>query len=211
MNDLHPADKLVGLSKGDLDPKPVKQFEKWLNQAWAARVGLADAMTLATATKEGLPSARTVMLRGFDARGFVFYTNYNSQKGRELAENPQATLIFYWPQPRGRQVRITGQVSKVSQENSENYFRGRPLESRLGAWASAQSEVIPNRKALEDRFNQLVVNYQDREVPLPPQWGGYRVSPDMIEFWQGHPNRLHDRFRYTHRPDDGWHIERLAP
>ena len=200
----------AGLDEQDLDANPFKQFEKWFQEAIDAKIDLPDAMTLATATKNGIPSARIVLLRGLDARGFVFYTDYESQKGKELAENPNAALVFYWREL-DRQVRITGQVSKVSRENSSNYFQSRPVGSRLAALASRQSEVIPDRKILEERFEQLAAQYQDTEIPLPSDWGGYRLSPNMIEFWSGRPSRLHDRLRYTRQSNDDWRIERISP
>ncbi len=200
----------AGLDERDLDANPFKQFEKWFQEAIDAKLDLPDAMTLATATGDGIPSARIVLLRGHDERGFVFYTGYGSQKGKELAENPNAALVFYWREL-DRQVRITGQMSKVSRENSNNYFQSRPVGSRLAALASRQSEVIPDRKDLEERFKQLKKQYQDGEVPLPSNWGGYRLSPNMIEFWSGRPNRLHDRLRYTRQPNDDWRVERLSP
>jgi pyridoxamine 5'-phosphate oxidase len=200
----------AGLDEQDLDANPFKQFEKWFQQAIDAEIDLPDAMTLATATKDGIPSARIVLLRGLDERGFVFYTDYESQKGKELAENPNAALVFYWREL-DRQVRITGQVSRVSRENSNNYFQSRPAGSRLAALASKQSEVIPDRKILEDRFEQLAAQYQDTEIPLPSDWGGYRLSPNMIEFWSGRPSRLHDRLRYTRQSNDDWRIERISP
>ncbi len=200
----------AGLDERDVDANPFKQFEDWFQEAIDAKLDLPDAMTLATATRGGMPSARIVLLRGLDERGFVFYTDYESQKGEELAENPNAALVFYWREL-DRQVRITGQVSKVSRENSNNYFQTRPVDSRLAALASKQSEVIPNRAVLEKRFKQLAAQYQDEEIPLPSDWGGYRLSPNMIEFWSGRPSRLHDRLRYTRQPDDGWRIERISP
>ena len=200
----------AGLDDRDLNANPFKQFEKWFQEAIDAKLDLPDAMTLATATKDGIPSARTVLLRGRDERGFVFYTDYGSQKGRELAENPNAALVFYWREL-DRQVRITGQVSKVSRENSNNYFHSRPVGSRLAALASRQSEVVPDREVLEERFMRLAEQYQDREIPLPSDWGGYRLFPNMIEFWSGRPNRLHDRLRYTRKPNDDWRIERISP
>ena len=180
----------AGLDERDIDANPFNQFEKWFQEAIDAKIDLPDAMTLATATKNGLPSARTVLLRGRDERGFVFFTDYGSQKGRELAENPNAALVFYWREL-DRQVRITGRVSKVSRENSNNYFRSRPVGSRLAALASRQSQVIPGRNVLEERFKQLAVQYQGKEIPLPSNWGGYRVSPDMIEFWSGRSGNEH--------------------
>ena len=200
----------AGLDEQDLDANPFKQLEKWFQEAIDAKLDLPDAMTLATATKDGIPSARIVLLRGLDERGFVFYTDYESQKGKELAENPNAALVFYWREL-DRQVRITGQVSKVSRENSNNYFQSRPIGSRLAALASRQSEVIPDRKILEERFEQLAAQYQDTAIPLPSDWGGYRLSPNMIEFWSGRPSRLHDRLRYTRQSNDDWRIERISP
>ena len=200
----------AGLNERDLDTNPFKQFEKWFQEVIDTKLDLPDAMTLATATSDGIPSARIVLLRGLDERGFVFYTDYESQKGKELAENPNAALVFYWREL-DRQVRITGQVSKVSRENSNNYFQSRPIGSRLAALASKQSEVIPDRKVLEEQFKQLAERYQDGEIPLPSDWGGYRLSPNMIEFWSGRPSRLHDRLRYTRQPNDDWRIERISP
>ena len=200
----------TGLDEEDLDANPFKQFEQWFQEAINAKIDLPDAMTLATATRDGIPSARIVLLRGHDERGFVFYTDYESQKGKELAENPNAALVCYWREL-DRQVRITGQVSKVSRDNSNNYFQSRPVSSRLAALASKQSEVIPNRKVLEERFNQLAEQYQAKEIPLPSDWGGYRLFPNMIEFWSGRPSRLHDRLRYTRQSDNDWRIERISP
>ena len=167
-------------------------------------------MTVATSTPAGEPSARMVLLRGVDARGFGFFTNYDSQKGRELADNPRASLVIYWSKL-GRQVRIAGAVVKQSAEESTAYFHGRPLASQLSAWASAQSQVIPNRGVLEEAVAALAARYDGGPVPLPPNWGGYRVIPRTIEFWAHRDNRLHDRIRYTRRADGGWLIERLAP
>ena len=200
----------AGLDEQDLDANPFNQFDQWFQEAIEAKIDLPDAMTLATATKDGIPSARIVLLRGHDERGFVFYTDYESQKGKELAENPNAALVFYWREL-DRQVRITGQVSTVSRENSYTYFQSRPVGSRLAALASRQSEVIPDRQVLEEQFNQLAERYQDKEIPLPANWGGYRLSPDMIEFWSGRPSRLHDRLRYTRQPNNDWRIERISP
>ena len=200
----------AGLDERDVDANPFKQFERWFQEAIDAKIDLPDAMTLATATTDGMPSARIVLLRGHDERGFVFYTDYESHKGKELAANPNAALVFYWREL-DRQVRITGRVSKVSRENSNNYFQTRPVDSRLAALASKQSEVIPNRAVLEERFKALAAQYQDEDIPLPSDWGGYRLSPNMIEFWSGRPSRLHDRLRYTRQSDDGWHLERISP
>lgn len=208
--DLRREYTLAGLKESDLNPNPFKQFDTWFRQALAAGLPEPNAMTLATATLEGKPSARIVLLKGFDERGFVFFTNYESQKGRELASNPQAALVCYWIELE-RQVRVSGPVSRVAVEESETYFHSRPLGGQLGAWASHQSEVVDGRKTLEDRLAQLTEKYQNEPVPLPPYWGGYRVAPETIEFWQGRPNRLHDRLRYTLQPGDQWLIERLSP
>ncbi len=201
---------LAGLSEADLAPEPFAQFDDWFAEALRAELSEPNAMTVATATRDGIPAARIVLLKSWDERGFVFYTNYEGQKGRELAENPQAALVFYWPEME-RQIRIAGDVSRVAPEESDRYFDSRPLGSRLGALASPQSSVIPDRAALETRLRELTVTYQDEPPTRPADWGGYRVIPRTVEFWQGRPNRLHDRLRY--RRDDGgaWIIERLAP
>jgi len=210
LSDLRREYALAGLKESDLDPNPFKQFDTWFQQALAAGLPEPNAMTLATATLDGKPSARVVLLKGFDERGFVFFTNYESQKGHQLAANPLAALVCYWAELE-RQVRISGRVSRVSAEESEAYFRSRPLGSQLGAWASQQSEIVGGRKILEDRLEQLTQEYQTKPVPLPPHWGGYRVDPQTIEFWQGRPNRLHDRLRYTAQTGNQWLIERLSP
>lgn len=210
LSDLRREYALAGLKESDLDPNPFKQFDKWFQQALAAGLPEPNAMTLATATPDGKPSARVVLLKGFDERGFVFFTNYESQKGHELSANPLAALVCYWAELE-RQVRIGGRVSRVSAEESEAYFHSRPLGSQLGAWASRQSEVVGGRKILEERLEKLTQEYQNKPIPLPPYWGGYRVAPDTIEFWQGRPNRLHDRLRYTRQSGDQWLIERLSP
>ena len=198
------------LNRPDLHESPFEQFKMWLNAAITAQLTEPHAMTLATATAAGLPSARTVLLRGFDEEGFVFYTNYESQKGRELAENPQAALVFFWAELE-RQIRIVGAVEKISAPESERYFQSRPRGSRLGAWASQQSQVISSRTVLENRLEALEVEYKDRDIPCPSFWGGFRLCAESIEFWQGRPSRLHDRFRYTKQPDRSWLIERLSP
>lgn len=198
------------LLESDLHPNPFEQFRHWFERALTSNVPEPTAMTLATASKDGFPSARIVLLKGFNELGFVFYTNYESQKGRELAENPRATLLFFWSALE-RQVSISGNVSKVSREESEAYFGTRPFGSRCGAWASNQSQVIPNRDVLDQRLEQLLANYKDKPIPIPPYWGGYCVAPVRFEFWQGRPNRLHDRFRYSRLSPSEWRIERLSP
>jgi pyridoxamine 5'-phosphate oxidase len=200
---------LASLEERGVDPDPVRQFEHWFADAVAARVPEPNAMTLSTATRDGVPSARIVLLKGVDANGFAFYTDYRSRKGAELAENPLAALTFLWKEIE-RQVRITGSVSRVSAQESEAYFRTRPPGSRLGAWASHQSSVIASREELEARLRDVAVRFPDGDVPLPPHWGGFRVAPDEIEFWQGRPDRLHDRLLYR-RGESGWNISRLSP
>lgn len=210
LSDLRREYTLAGLTESDLDPSPFRQFDKWFQQALAAELPEPNAMTLATSTLDGKPSARVVLLKGFDTSGFVFFTNYESQKGRELSANPHAALVFYWIELE-RQVRLSGRVSRVSVEESEEYFRSRPAGSQLGAWVSRQSQVVSGRKGLEDKLEELTQEYQTKPVPLPPYWGGYRLAPEMIEFWQGRPNRLHDRLRYTLQTGSQWLIERLSP
>jgi pyridoxamine 5'-phosphate oxidase len=199
------------LRRSDLDPDPFKQFAKWFEQALAANlVAEPNAMTLATATPEGFPSARMVLLKEFDERGFVFYSNYESQKGRELSSNPYAALVLYWAE-QGRQVRIQGKVVKVAPEESSTYFHSRPRGSQLAAMASQQDQVLPDRSVLERAMEELAATFKDREIPRPNYWGGFRIAPSSIEFWQHRPNRLHDRFRYTLEASGHWLIERLSP
>lgn len=198
------------LHRRDLDPNPIRQFQKWFEEAVSVGVAEPNAMTLATATRQGAPSARIVLLKSYDERGFTFHTNYQSQKGRELSENPKAALVFYWPALE-RQIRITGTVAPVSREESEEYFRSRPHASQIGAWASGQSEVLASRRDLEARFDQRAHEFEGKAVPRPPHWGGYRVYPLAIEFWQGRASRLHDRFRYSRVSEKEWRLERLAP
>jgi pyridoxamine 5'-phosphate oxidase len=198
------------LDERDVAPNPIAQFQYWYQDALAAQAAAPDAVTVATATKDGVPSARMVLYKGSDERGFVFFSNYESQKARELAENPRAALVFYWPELH-RQVRVTGTVTRVGAAESEAYFRTRARGSQIGAWSSPQSQVIPTREALESLVAGAEARFAGREPPLPPNWGGYRVAPESIEFWQGRPNRLHDRLRYTRELDGSWRIERLAP
>jgi pyridoxamine 5'-phosphate oxidase len=199
------------LTKATADRNPLRQFEKWFRELASRGVSEQDAtsMTLATSNRQGEASARIVLLKSFDDYGFVFYTNYNSRKGADLAENPRACLLFYWPAV-WRQVRIDGRVEKISAAESDEYFHSRPLGSKIGAWASDQSQVIPNRAELESRFEKFAQQFGDN-VPRPQHWGGYRLRPELIEFWQGRENRLHDRLRYTLQPDGTWDIKRLGP
>jgi pyridoxamine 5'-phosphate oxidase len=199
-----------GLRRRDLDPDPIKQFDVWFTAAVKAGIHDANAMALATATLDGKPSARVVLLKDFDESGFVFYTNYASEKGRQLEENPRAALVLYWMEVE-RQIRIEGTVEKTSREESEQYFHTRPAGAQLGAWASRQSEVIDARRVLNARLEEMTQRFAQGEIPLPPHWGGYRLRPERIEFWQGRPDRLHDRFRYTRQNDGSWQIDRLAP
>ena len=200
---------LKELSRNSVSSDPIAQFSVWMNEAVSSDLQEPNAMTLATANKAGIPSARTVLLKGFDKRGFVFYTNYESSKAEELKENPVASLLIFWAELE-RQVRIIGKVDKVSQQESEKYFSSRPRDSRLGAWASKQSGVIADRETLENKFKEMKERFEGKEIPLPPFWGGYRVIPHKIEFWQGRESRLHDRICYT--LDAGsWKIERLSP
>jgi pyridoxamine 5'-phosphate oxidase len=210
LHDLRKDYTLAGLDEADLDPDPVVQFRTWFAEAQAIQGIEPHAMTLATADPAGNPSARTVLLKGLDERGFVFYTNYQSLKGTQLAANPRAELLFYWPELE-RQVRIHGQVEQIDRAASESYFRSRPVGSQLAALVSAQSTVIPNRAALEEAYQSLEATYKTDQVPSPGHWGGYRVIPAWIEFWQGRVNRLHDRLRYRRDSGGEWIVERLAP
>jgi pyridoxamine 5'-phosphate oxidase len=199
------------LTKSSVDPNPIRQFALWFKEASASGMSEQDAtsMTLATADRDGQPCARIVLLKSFDESGFVFFTNYNSRKGSELADNARACLLFYWA-PLWRQVRIEGRVEKVSEAESEEYFHSRPLGSKIGAWASNQSQRVTSRNELDERFEEFSLKFADN-VPRPAHWGGYRVHPQVIEFWQGRENRLHDRLVYTRQNAGNWRIERLAP
>jgi pyridoxamine 5'-phosphate oxidase len=199
------------LTKSSADPNPLRQFAFWFKEASESGMSEQDAtsMTLATANKNGRPCARIVLLKSFDESGFVFFTNYNSRKGGELADNARACLLFYWA-PVWRQVRIEGAVEKVSAAESDEYFHSRPLGSKIGAWASNQSQRVTSRNELDERFAEFSMKFPDN-VPRPPHWGGYRVKPEVIEFWQGRENRLHDRLVYAQEDDGNWRLERLAP
>jgi pyridoxamine 5'-phosphate oxidase len=197
------------LVESEVAADPFDQFRAWFDEATAAGVVEPNAMTLATATPDGRPSARVVLLKGFDERGFSFFTNYQGRKARDLEANPRASLVLFW-QPLERQVRIDGRVEKVSEAESDQYFSMRPLGAKLGAWASVQSEVVPDRATLEAALADVERRFPDGVVPRPPHWGGYRVVPDEVEFWQGRPNRLHDRLLYRRTPG-GWDLVRLSP
>lgn len=230
--DLRREYTVGGLDRDDLNTDPIPQFQKWFGQAalthsgsrirqigialyklWQALLGRApadvNAMTLATVSADGVPSSRTVLLKGVDARGFIFFTNYESRKGGELTANPNAALTFFWPELE-RQVCVAGKASKLSASESEAYFKSRPRGSQLGAWASNQSSVVEDRAALEKHWQEAEARFP-KDVPMPPYWGGYVLAPDRIEFWQGRPSRLHDRFCYTRQPDGKWKLERLSP
>jgi pyridoxamine 5'-phosphate oxidase len=200
----------AGLLEKDAADNPFDQFHTWFEQALRAELLEPNAMTLATATPEGKPSARIVLLKEYNQEGFVFYTNYTSQKGRELTANPWTSLVFWWGELE-RQVRIGGRAEKVSDAESDQYFHSRPLDSQLGAWASHQSQMVESREVLENRFRQLQTEYEEQGVPRPPHWGGFRVVPTEIEFWQGRPSRLHDRLRYRLDQQGNWVRERLSP
>jgi pyridoxamine 5'-phosphate oxidase len=198
-----------GLLEKDLAADPFTQFGRWFDQALNANIDEPNAMTLATASLDGQPSARVVLLKGFDQNGFVFYSNYESRKGRELDQNNKAALLFFWSSLE-RQIRIEGVIEKVSVEESKQYFDSRPEGSRIGAWSSRQSASISSRDILEENFNKFSQSFAQQDIPLPPYWGGYRLKPHVFEFWQGRESRLHDRLRYRFA-DDRWHIDRLSP
>ncbi len=207
--DLRKDYTLEELNETQVDSNPFVQFQRWFDQAVAAQLPEPNAMTVATATKAGIPSARIVLLKGFDDRGFVFYTNYHSHKAQELMDNPHAAIVFLWAELE-RQIRIVGNVEKIAAEESDAYFYSRPIASRLGAWASEQSQVIASRDVLEHRLNELKTQYETQEIPRPPHWGGFRVKPIEIEFWQGRSSRLHDRLRYRLQNGE-WMRDRLSP
>jgi pyridoxamine 5'-phosphate oxidase len=208
--DIRKEYKLQTLAEHDVLKDPIGQFDKWWQEAVRADIDEVNAMTLATASADGMPDARIVLLKGFDTKGFSFFTNYNSSKGHQLLENPRATLVFFWKELE-RQVRISGLVSLVSEKISEEYFNSRPEGSRLGAWASPQSEVIESREWLEDNEKKLREEWNGNSVKRPPHWGGYLVKPVRMEFWQGRPSRLHDRILFSLQGNGQWKIQRLAP
>ncbi len=201
---------MAGLRRADLDPNPIAQFQKWFDQARKAELLEPNAMTLATVDEDHRPSSRTVLLKGVDERGFSFFTNYKSRKGRELHAIPNAALTFFWGGLE-RQVNIRGVVTKLSREESETYFATRPIGSQLGAWVSKQSSVVENREFLERRLIEVQTEFAGGKIPTPPYWGGYLVAPEALEFWQGRPNRLHDRFQYLRAKTGAWKIDRLSP
>ncbi|MEO6489218.1 MAG: pyridoxamine 5'-phosphate oxidase [Ferruginibacter sp.] len=202
--------KLQELDEQNVLQDPVKQFEKWWQDVLNSNIDEVNAMTLATVGSAGTPSARIVLLKGIDEKGFLFFTNYESQKGKALKENPSACLVFFWKELE-RQVRVEGIVEKLPGEESDEYFNSRPEGSRIGAWASPQSQVIPSREILEENFVGLSMKFTGQNIERPPHWGGYILKPSMVEFWQGRPNRMHDRIQYTMVEGKTWKIQRLAP
>jgi pyridoxamine 5'-phosphate oxidase len=202
--------QLQSLSETGVLKDPFLQFEKWWGELLSSGVEEVNAMTLATASNDGIPSARIVLLKGVDEKGFIFFTNYDSYKGRQLLENPRACLVFFWKELE-RQVRITGLVDKLSEQENDQYFNSRPEGSKIGAWASPQSRLIRNREWLEENENKMRVQFANKHISRPPYWGGYRTKPISMEFWQGRPNRLHDRIQYSLQGNGNWTIERLAP
>jgi len=208
--DIRREYKLESLSETDVHPNAIEQFTRWWEEALKSKIDEVNAMTLATASRDGLPSARIVLLKGYDETGFVFYTNYNSFKGQQLAENPRGCLVFFWKELE-RQIRITGLIGKTTPAESDDYFNIRPEGSRLGAIASPQSQIIPDRESLQLKVDELRNKISSDVIKRPENWGGYRLMPAIIEFWQGRPNRLHDRIQYTLQDDGSWKIDRLAP
>lgn len=210
LSDIRKEYQLQTLQENEVNDDPVEQFAKWWDDAIESKIDEVNAMTLSTVNEEGKPSARIVLLKGFDKNGFIFFTNYNSHKGDHLKHCPYVSLVFFWKELE-RQVKIEGEVIKVSEAESDIYFNSRPRESRIGAWASPQSKVIENRSILEDNLLKYQQQFTDENIPRPSHWGGYLVKPTLLEFWQGRPSRLHDRILYTLQNNGGWTIERLAP
>lgn len=210
MKDLRREYARRSLDEAATDPNPFVQFQAWFSEALTSQVADANAMSLATSSADGEPSVRTVLLKDLDDRGFIFFTHYTSPKGRDLIENPRASLLFYWPELE-RQVRVTGSVSRVPREVSEEYFASRPIDSQWAAWAAPQSTDLADRSALERQFEEVRRRFGDQPVPCPPDWGGFHVAAEQIEFWQGRPGRLHDRILYTREPNGPWKRRRLAP
>jgi pyridoxamine 5'-phosphate oxidase len=208
--DLRKEYSSKNLLETDIEKNPIGQFEKWWHEAVNSQIAEVNAMTLATASGDGMPSARIMLLKGFDKNGFVFFTNYKSYKAMHLEENPKACLVFFWKELE-RQIRITGLVKRVPEKESDEYFLSRPVGSQVGAWTSNQSQVIESRQWLEDRYLKLTEEFKQKELKRPAHWGGYLVTPVIVEFWQGRPSRLHDRIQYTLENDGTWTIERLSP
>lgn len=208
--DIRKEYKLQTLDESDVQANAIQQFHKWWNEALMSEIEEVNAMTVATSSSGGKPSARIILLKGYDESGFVFFSNYHSHKGKELEENPFASLVFFWKELE-RQVRINGTVEKTTTGESDLYFHSRPVESRIGAWASPQSKVIASREVIEENVTELQKSFAGKTIERPPHWGGYIVRPAVMEFWQGRPGRLHDRIQYTRQQDGSWKIERLAP
>jgi len=210
VSDLRRSKEDRALSRHDLDPDPFKQFEAWFGEACEHVPLEPNGVTVSTVDADGRPTSRTVLLKYFDGRGFVFFTNYSSNKAGDIAVNPQVCMLFFWREL-GRQLKINGRAAKIPTSETLKYFTTRPRGSQIGAWVSEQSSIVTSRSLLETKFDEMKRKFANKEVPLPSFWGGYRVVPETIEFWQGRTNRLHDRFLYTRQGDDGWSIERLAP
>lgn len=210
IGDIRKEYQQQSLTESDVHGDAIEQFRRWWEEATQSAIEEVNAMTLATSSSDGLPAARIVLLKGFDEKGFTFFTNYSSFKGKQLLENPRACLVFFWKELE-RQVRITGLVEMVSEKESNEYYDSRPVGSKIGAWASPQSQVIVNRKWLEQNEQQYEKDFEGKPITRPPHWGGYRVRPTIIEFWQGRPSRLHDRIQYSLADNGNWVLERLAP
>ena len=208
--DIRKEYKMQSLLETDIEQHPIAQFEKWWQQAIESHIDEVNAMTLATVGAHGMPSARIVLLKGFDAEGFTFFTNYESRKGKELNNHPQAALVFFWKELE-RQIRIEGLVAKIDAAASDAYFHSRPTESQIGAWTSPQSKVIASRTFLEEKFQEMTASFENQDINRPSFWGGYKLKPSKIEYWQGRAGRLHDRIQYEQSVDGAWTMNRLAP